>query len=140
MRDGSNQYFIKWRDLPYQDCSWEDEDMEIPDLATFVQYYEDLRFVCGADGKRKKKKKKGDDDDSVKRRYNPPPDKPTTNLDDKYEEQPRAWLPEGLNLHPYQLEGESKCEKIAKAFPILSVESQFNLLQLILCGKITTLT
>lgn len=109
MRDGSNQYFIKWRDLPYQDCSWEDEDMEIPDLATFVQYYEDLRFVCGADGKRKKKKKKGDDEDSVKRRYNPPPDKPTTNLDDKYEDQPRAWLPEGLNLHPYQLEGESQC-------------------------------
>merc|ERR1712012_396413 len=100
-------YFIKWRDPPYQDCSWEDEDMDIPDLATFIQYYEDLRFVCGADGKRKKKKKKGDDEDSVKRRYNPPPDKPTTNLDDKYEDQPRAWLPEGLNLHPYQLEGIS---------------------------------
>merc|ERR1712012_1362914 len=100
-------YFIKWRDPPYQDCSWEDEDMDIPDLATFIQYYEDLRFVCGADGKRKKKKKKGDDEDSVKRRYNPPPDKPTTNLDDKYTEQPRAWLKEDLDLHPYQLEGIS---------------------------------
>ena len=40
-------------------------------------------------------------------RYNPPPDKPTTDLDDKYTEQPRAWLKEDLDLHPYQLEGIS---------------------------------
>jgi hypothetical protein len=32
LRDGTNQYFIKWRDLPYVDCSWEDEDEEIPDF------------------------------------------------------------------------------------------------------------
>merc|ERR1712014_122456 len=29
LRDGTNQYFVKWRDLPYIDCSWEDEDMDI---------------------------------------------------------------------------------------------------------------
>ncbi len=56
LRDGTVQYFIKWRDLPYVDCSWEDEDMEIPDFQTFIQYYEDLRYVCGADGNRMKKK------------------------------------------------------------------------------------
>jgi len=40
------------------DCSWEEEDAEIPDFPIFIQYYEDLRYVCGADGKIKKKKKK----------------------------------------------------------------------------------
>ena len=108
LKDGSVQYFIKWRDLPYADCSWEDEDMDIPDLQTYIQYYDDLRYVCGAEGRRKKKKiKKGDDpdvDDKVKRRYNPPPDKPSHDLDRKYEDQPE-WLTEGLALHPYQIEG-----------------------------------
>jgi len=106
LRDGTNQYFVKWRDLPYIDCSWEDEDMDIPDLATYIQYYEDLRYVCGADGKKKKKKKK-DEEPERKRRYNAPPDKPSHDLDTPYTEQPRHWLPEGLALHPYQLEGVS---------------------------------
>jgi len=108
LRDGTVQYFIKWRDLPYIDCSWEDEDMEIPDFQTFIQYYEDLRYVCGADGNRmkKKKKKKGEEAeaDEKKRRYNPPPEKPSRELDNKYEGQP-DWIVEGLALHPYQLEG-----------------------------------
>ena len=110
MRDGTNQYFIKWRDLPYVDCSWEDEDMEIPDMNTYISHYEDLRYVCGIDGKKKKKKKgsKGDADDEGKtRRYNPPPDKPTRDLDKPYKEQPTHWLPDGLQLHPYQIEGIS---------------------------------
>ena len=107
MNDGSNQYFIKWRDLPYVDCSWEDDDMDIPDYQTFIKHFEDLRFVCGADGRKKKKKKKGDDSDDPKRRYNPPPDKPTTDLDNKYTDNKMCkWMPEGLSLHPYQLEGK----------------------------------
>merc|ERR1712038_1215100 len=108
MGDGTTQYFIKWRELPYVDCSWEDEDMDIPDFQMFIQHYEDLRFVCGADGKKKKKKKRYDEDGNErKRKYNAPPDKPTTDLDDPYTDQPRDWLPDGLNLHPYQLEGIS---------------------------------
>ena len=105
LRDGTNQFFIKWRDLPYVDCSWEDEEMDIPDFHEYIQYYEDLRYVCGADGNRmkKKKKKKGEDDaDERKRRYNPPPDKPSRDLDLKYEDQPE-WVSEGLALHPYQV-------------------------------------
>jgi hypothetical protein len=35
-------------------------------------------------------------------RYNPPPDKPSRELDEKYEGQPE-WIPEGLALHPYQV-------------------------------------
>ena len=108
LKDGTVQYFIKWRELPYIDCSWEDEDMDIPDFQTFIQHYEDLRFVCGADGKKKKKKKRYDEDGNErKRKYNAPPDKPTTDLDDPYTDQPRDWLVDGLALHPYQLEGIS---------------------------------
>jgi len=108
LKDGTVQYFIKWRDLPYVDCSWENETMEIPDLQTYIQYYEDLRYVCGADGHkmRRKKKKRGEESeaDEKKRRYNPPPDKPSRELDDKYVDQPE-WIQEGLALHPYQVEG-----------------------------------
>ena len=109
-RDGTIQYFIKWKDVPYSDCSWEDEDLNIPDFAIHIQNYEDLRYVCGVDGAKKKKKKKrgGDDeeDGGRKRRYNPPPDKPTTDLDDPLTKSP-DYLPEGLALHAYQIEGVS---------------------------------
>ena len=108
LRDGTLQYFVKWRELPYCECSWEDDDMEIPEFDVYKQYYEDLRYVCGIDGKsKKKKKKKGEEEEERKRKYNAPPDKPITDLDTPYTEQPRHWLPEGLNLHNYQLEGIS---------------------------------
>lgn len=109
-RDGSVQYLVKWRDLVYADCTWEDEDFEIPEFAMYIQHLEDLRQLCNAEGKsKKKKKKKGqqDEEEERKKRYNSPPDKPTTDLDLPYTEQPRHWLPEQLNLHEYQLEGIS---------------------------------
>ena len=63
--------------------------------------------MCGVDAKKKKKKRKGDDDERA-RKYNPPPDKPITNLDTKYKDNTMCkWMPEGLALHPYQLEGIS---------------------------------
>merc|ERR1719350_1114609 len=106
MTDGSTQYFVKWQDLTYAECTWEDEDFDVPDLPQFIREYEDLRYVCGADGNRKKKGKKGEPE--VKRKYNAPPDKPITDLDVKYKNNSMCgWMPEGLALHPYQLEGIS---------------------------------
>merc|ERR1719300_1167805 len=47
-------------------------------------------------------------DPEVKRKYNPPPDKPSTDLDIKYKDNTMCkWMPDGLALHPYQLEGIS---------------------------------
>ena len=109
-KDGTVQYLIKWTDLGYAESTWEDEDEEIPDFAEFVQNYEDLRYVSGVDGSRKKKKKrKGEgDEDERPRKYNLPPDKPVCNLDIKYKDNDACkWLPKGLALHPYQLEGIS---------------------------------
>merc|ERR1719186_656148 len=106
LKDGTVQYLVKWHDLTYSDSTWEDEDEEIPDLLTFIRDYEDLRYVCGADGR--KKKKKGKEGEEAKRKYNAPPDKASTDLDVKYKDNSMCkWLPDGLALHPYQLEGIS---------------------------------
>merc|ERR1719471_2572016 len=106
VKDGTVQYLVKWTDLTYADSTWEDEDEEIPELPSFIRDYEDLRYVCGADGRKKKKKDKGGED--IKRKYNAPPDKPSTDLDVRYKNNDQAkWMPDGLNLHPYQLEGIS---------------------------------
>jgi len=109
-RDGSTQYFIKWTDLTYSESSWEDEDAEIPEMAVHIQNFDDLRFVCGADGtyKKKKKKTKKDGEEEKKRKYNPPPEKPMTDLNKKYTDNTKiTWMENGLALHDYQLEGVS---------------------------------
>lgn len=68
----------------------------------------------GSKGKKPGRKSKNrdviDDDDSsagqIKyKKYNPPPDRPTSNLNKKYEDQPPFVYETGMQLHPYQLEG-----------------------------------
>lgn len=62
-------------------------------------------------GRKSKNKDNIDEDESssglqVKgRKYNPPPDRPITNLNKKYEDQPPFVYETGMQLHPYQLEG-----------------------------------
>lgn len=61
-------------------------------------------------GRKSKNKDVIDDDESssggqLKKKYNPPPDRPTTNLNKKYEDQPPFVYETGMQLHPYQLEG-----------------------------------
>jgi len=109
LKDGTVQYLVKWTDMTYADCTWEDEDMNIPDLPQHIQNFEDLKYVCGAEGgRKKKKKKKGEDDEENNRKYKPFPDKPMTNLDQKYKDNINCkWMPKDLALHPYQLEGIS---------------------------------
>ena len=49
LRDGTTQYLVKWRELPYDQSTWEDEDEEIVGLKTQVEYYLELRAACNAD-------------------------------------------------------------------------------------------
>lgn len=49
LRDGTIQYLVKWRDLPYDQATWEDEDEEIVGLKTAIEFYHDLRAACNAD-------------------------------------------------------------------------------------------
>lgn len=115
MRDGRTLYLVKWRELAYDQSTWEEESDEIPGLKIAIEYYLDLRANTVDPGSAKKGgKKKGrrrtkDAEDEergvVTKRYNPPPEKPTTDLHKKYSEQPDYFTETGMQLHPYQLEG-----------------------------------
>ena len=105
-RDGSTQYLVKWRELAYDKCTWEEEDEDIPDLKKQIDWYHELRTVCNADGANKKKKGKAKgkkDEGHVK--YFCPPDRPTRSAKLKYEKQPDHISETGMQLHEYQLEG-----------------------------------
>ncbi|KAJ2952576.1 hypothetical protein O0L34_g6899 [Tuta absoluta] len=117
-RDGTTYYLVKWRDLSYDQATWESEHDDIAGLKGAIEYYQDMRAYITSEGKgkgskgkkpgRKSKKDTFEDDDSrdnKPRRYNPPPDRPTTNLNKKYEDQPSFVYETGMQLHPYQLEG-----------------------------------
>ncbi|XP_061711978.1 chromodomain-helicase-DNA-binding protein Mi-2 homolog isoform X2 [Cydia pomonella] len=123
-RDGTTYFLVKWRDLSYDQATWESEHADIVGLKQAVEYYQDMRSYITSEGKSKgsKGKKAGrksktrdpiDDDESssgqqVKvagHKYCPPPDKPVSNLNKKYEEQPPFLYETGMQLHPYQLEG-----------------------------------
>lgn len=113
MRDGRVLYYVKWRELPYDQCTWEEDNDEIVGLKQAIEYYMDLRSALTNEGNVRKKGKKGrksknkdnDDDDKITKRYTPPPDKPQTDLKKKFEEQPGYLNDTGMQLHPYQLEG-----------------------------------
>nr|CAD7453831.1 unnamed protein product [Timema tahoe] len=118
MRDGRTLFLVKWRDLSYDQATWEDETNDILGLKQAIEYYQDLRAMCNADGMPSKKQKKGkgkktktrelqDEEADIKlpRRYTPPPDKPMTDLKKKLDKQPDYVDQTGMALHPYQLEG-----------------------------------
>ncbi|RZC42901.1 chromodomain-helicase-DNA-binding protein Mi-2 -like protein [Asbolus verrucosus] len=116
MKDGRILYLVKWRELPYDQATWEEETEEIPGLKQAIEYYMDLRAACtssssgtkGKKGKGKKTKTRelmDDDDRTTPRRYTPPPEKPTTDLKKKYDKQPSYLDESGMQLHNYQLEG-----------------------------------
>ncbi|XP_046678885.1 LOW QUALITY PROTEIN: chromodomain-helicase-DNA-binding protein Mi-2 homolog [Homalodisca vitripennis] len=115
MRDGTTLYLVKWRDLSYDQATWEEENDEVPGLKPAIEYYHDLRAANNFEGTRKKKGKGkktkareiADEelDPRLPRRYTPPPDKPITDLKKKYDKQPDFIEQTGMMLHPYQLEG-----------------------------------
>lgn len=115
MRDGRTLYYVKWRELPYDQSTWEDESEDVAGLKEAVEYYIDLRANTMEPGSNKKNnKKKGrrrpkeaeeEEREILGRRFNPPPEKPTTDLRKKYEVQPEYFNENGMQLHNYQLEG-----------------------------------
>jgi len=42
-RDGRATYLVKWRELGYDQATWEDEHEDIPGLKQAIEYYLDLR-------------------------------------------------------------------------------------------------
>lgn len=116
LRDGTTLYLVKWRELPYDKTTWEEESDDIPGLKPAIEYYWDLRAASLNDSSARKKGRKGRKSKSKEledekasttatKRFTPPPDKPTTDLKKKYDQQPSYLDDTGMELHPYQLEG-----------------------------------
>ncbi|XP_078146255.1 chromodomain-helicase-DNA-binding protein 4a isoform X3 [Centroberyx gerrardi] len=95
-------YLIKWRELPYDQATWESEDMDIQEFDTYkVQYWNHRELMMGDDGKPGKKMKvKG-----KVRKLDRPPENPVVDPTIKFERQPEYLDSTGGTLHPYQLEG-----------------------------------
>lgn len=39
MKDGKTKYLVKWRDLSYDQSTWEDDTCEVPAFKKAVEYY-----------------------------------------------------------------------------------------------------
>ncbi|XP_007426753.2 chromodomain-helicase-DNA-binding protein 3 isoform X2 [Python bivittatus] len=101
-KKGNYHYLVKWRDLSYDQSTWEEDEMSIPDYEYHKQaYWLHRELIMGEDPaqprKYKKKKKELTPDD--------PPNSPTNDPTVKYETQPRFITATGGTLHMYQLEG-----------------------------------
>merc|ERR1712142_410363 len=133
VKDGTTWYLVKWRELGYDQATWETEDddeldIRITDFSRFIEEYWKLRAFMGIDStpakpskkdkkkdkksKKKNKKKKGvidesddEDDDGDSYVCAGPPDVPVTDLRKKWEEQPDYIDKTGGRLHEYQKEG-----------------------------------
>uniref|UniRef100_A0A3B3DHL2 Chromodomain helicase DNA binding protein 4 n=1 Tax=Oryzias melastigma TaxID=30732 RepID=A0A3B3DHL2_ORYME len=90
-------YLIKWRDLPYDQSTWESEDMDIPEFDPYKQTYWNHRADDGRGGKTWQKTQKASQSEKVCF----PPLQPTI----KFDRQPEYLDSTGGTLHPYQLEG-----------------------------------
>lgn len=44
-KDGTVWYLVKWRELPYDQATWEVDDGSIAELSQAIDNYFDLRFV-----------------------------------------------------------------------------------------------
>ncbi|XP_044027890.1 chromodomain-helicase-DNA-binding protein 4a isoform X5 [Siniperca chuatsi] len=101
-RKNNVHYLIKWRELAYDQATWEAEDMDVPEFDTYkVQYWNHRELMMGEEGKPGKKiKVKG----RVKR-PDRPPENPVVDPTIKFERQPEYLDSTGGTLHPYQLEG-----------------------------------
>ncbi|XP_072314760.1 chromodomain-helicase-DNA-binding protein 3 isoform X2 [Eucyclogobius newberryi] len=97
-------YLVKWRDLTYDQCTWERDDMDIPDFEIYkAAYWRHRDNITKEDDPDKPKKIRNrnqneeDEDGSIPS----PVNDPTI----KYEEQPDFVTSTGGTLHLYQLEG-----------------------------------
>ncbi|XDA81706.1 hypothetical protein R6Z07F_011637 [Ovis aries] len=104
-KKGDVHYLIKWKDLPYDQCTWEIDEIDIPYYDSLKQaYWGHRELMLGEDArlpKRLVKKGKKLKDDKQEK----PPDTPIVDPTVKFDKQPWYIDSTGGTLHPYQLEG-----------------------------------
>ncbi|KAJ8266095.1 hypothetical protein GJAV_G00125810 [Gymnothorax javanicus] len=104
-KKGNYLYLVKWRDLTYDQCTWERDDLDIPAFSTYkANYWRHREEVLKEDPdkpKRMRSERKEEDEDDDDESSRSPVTDPTV----KYEEQPDFVTVTGGTLHLYQLEG-----------------------------------
>ncbi|XP_030636033.1 chromodomain-helicase-DNA-binding protein 3 [Chanos chanos] len=98
-KKGNYHYLVKWRDLTYDQCTWERDDLDIPEFgvhkAAYWRHREEVMKEDPDKPKRMRRKEEGEESAGS------PLNDPTI----KYEEQPDFVTATGGTLHLYQLEG-----------------------------------
>ncbi|XP_019116871.1 chromodomain-helicase-DNA-binding protein 3 isoform X1 [Larimichthys crocea] len=100
-KKGTYHYLVKWRDLTYDQCTWERDDLEIPEFAIYKGNYwrhRDSIMKEDPDKPRRMRSKNQEGEEES-------PASPVTDPTIKYEEQPDFVTSTGGTLHLYQLEG-----------------------------------
>uniref|UniRef100_A0A8C3G7C3 Chromodomain helicase DNA binding protein 3 n=1 Tax=Cyclopterus lumpus TaxID=8103 RepID=A0A8C3G7C3_CYCLU len=102
-KKGTYHYLVKWRDLTYDQCTWERDDLDIPDFAIYKGNYWrhrwDLENSDRDPEKPRRMRSKNQEGEEES------PASPVTDPTIKYEEQPDFVTLTGGTLHLYQLEG-----------------------------------
>ncbi|CAJ1086088.1 chromodomain-helicase-DNA-binding protein 3 isoform X3 [Xyrichtys novacula] len=102
-KKGTYHYLVKWRDLTYDQCTWERDDMDIPDFGIYKSNYWRHRDTIMKEDPDKPRKIRSKNLDGEEEEESPA--SPVTDPTIKYEEQPDFVTSTGGTLHLYQLEG-----------------------------------
>uniref|UniRef100_A0AAY4ASA6 DNA helicase n=1 Tax=Denticeps clupeoides TaxID=299321 RepID=A0AAY4ASA6_9TELE len=98
-KKGNYHYLVKWRDLTYDQCTWERDDLEIPDFKCHKSaYWRHREDIMKEDPEKPRRMRRKEENDEA-------PGTPVNDPTIKYEEQPDFVTVTGGTLHPYQLEG-----------------------------------
>lgn len=101
--DGSKKYLVKWRELGYSFCTWENDNSEnILEFQKHVKFYEKMKQFHLNNGLPNRNLSCDNRAENV---FFVPPTKPLTNLKTKLEDQPDYIDDSEFKLHPYQMEG-----------------------------------
>ncbi|KAM8881949.1 chromodomain-helicase-DNA-binding protein 3 isoform 1-T1 [Synchiropus picturatus] len=100
-KKGNYHYLVKWRDLTYDQCTWERDEMNIPDFVIYKNNYWRHRDTIMKEDPDKPKRMRSKDADGEE----DSPASPVTDPTIKYEEQPDFVTSTGGTLHLYQMEG-----------------------------------
>ncbi|MCI4377369.1 hypothetical protein PGIGA_G00202870 [Pangasianodon gigas] len=98
-KKGNYHYLVKWRDLTYDQCTWERDDLDIPEFGIYkAAYWRHREDVMKEDPDKPRKMRRKEENDEA-------PGTPVNDPTIKYEEQPDFVTVTGGTLHLYQLEG-----------------------------------
>ncbi|KAI5609911.1 chromodomain-helicase-DNA-binding protein 3 isoform X1, partial [Silurus asotus] len=98
-KKGNYHYLVKWRDLTYDQCTWESDDLDIPEFGIHkAAYWRHREEVMKEDPDKPRKMRRKEENDEA-------PGTPVNDPTIKYEEQPDFVTVTGGTLHLYQLEG-----------------------------------